>query len=86
MSQGKRINITPAARADLEDTYLERFYNAFDTLGSYEVGLRRDEIKTGVRSLPVARHAIWFFSGAEHVLIARVLHQARDVQNPRLWL
>lgn len=101
MSQGKRINITPGARADLEDiyiygflkfgektadAYIDRFYTAFDMLKYHEVGLHRDEIKAGLCSLPVASHAIWFFPGAEQVLIARVLHQARDFQNSQLWL
>ena len=45
-----------------------------------EIGKPRDEIKTGLYSLPYASHIIFYRILKNHIRIVRVLHGSRDLK------
>lgn len=45
-----------------------------------EIGKQRDEIKTGLYSLPYASHIIFYRILKNHIRIVRVLHGSRDLK------
>lgn len=92
----KRLVISPTARSDLVNireyiaaenkraaTRIIREIKAtFKTLLTFpELGMRRDELKNGLRSFPIEKYVVFYFVSEQHVKIARVLHGAQDVDN-----
>lgn len=43
------------------------------------MGRSRPELASDLRSFPAARHVIFYLPTADGIVIARVLHEARDV-------
>lgn len=90
-----RIEFTRAARDDLKEIgrfthrrwgreqrikYLadiER--HAIELAENPEIGSLRDEIRSGVRSVPVGRHMIFYRQTDTGILILRILHASMDV-------
>ena len=61
--------------------YLVELAAGFENLArSPKLGKARDEIEKGIRSFPVARHIIFYRTGAECIEIARVLHASMDIK------
>jgi toxin ParE1/3/4 len=63
------------------DIYLQALYDGMKLLtGNPEIGHRRDDIPEGYKSLIVEKHVLIFAIQFESVIIARILHQSRDMQ------
>ena len=63
------------------DIYLQALYNGMELLTENpEIGLRRDDIPEGYKSLVVEKHVLIFTVQGESVIIARILYQGRDMQ------
>ncbi|MEM6841888.1 MAG: type II toxin-antitoxin system RelE/ParE family toxin [Bacteroidota bacterium] len=94
MAEIQFYELSPAADHDLEDIfdYLDNQYGVhraeeyllaleslFDQLVDYpEMGVSRDEIRTGLRSFPKAKHIVFYRILPDRIRIVRVLHQHRD--------
>jgi len=64
---------------DQADEYLEqRFYWLAEHVGA---GKSRDEIAQGLSSFPQGRHVIFYRASNSLLEIARVLHQAMDIEH-----
>lgn len=64
------------------DVFVATIDTKFQTLAIQPgIGRLRDELATGLRSLPVGRYVIFYLSLANGVEIIRVLHGARDIDN-----
>lgn len=51
-----------------------------------EIGRQRNELATGLRSWPTSTpYILFYFLDASGVIVARVLHHARDVPHIDLW-
>jgi toxin ParE1/3/4 len=61
----------------LIDTVIERFLLLARFPG---IGRRRDDLRSGLRSLPVGQYLVFYRLEGDDVLILRVLHGARDVE------
>jgi toxin ParE1/3/4 len=60
--------------------YVSEFEVVFRQLiGNPEMGVRRDEVKTGLRSFPKSHHIIFYRILTDHIRIVRVLHGSRDL-------
>lgn len=60
--------------------YLVEIEDVFERLvETPELGKQRNEIKKGLRSLPVGAHIIFYRILTNHIRIVRVLHGSRDV-------
>ena len=88
-----RVIRSRAARADLDqiwdfiaeasesraDAFIRRLTRTFETLaGRPLIGRARDNLGTGVRSIPVGAYLIFYRPIEGGVEIVRVLHGARD--------
>jgi toxin ParE1/3/4 len=86
----------PAAETDLDeiwwhiaqdnpinaDRFLDRIQDSCQTLADYpHMGVKRDELKPGLRSHPVDNYLIYYFPLADGIEILRVLHGSRDAGN-----
>ena len=91
-----RIIKRPAAETDLDeiwwhiaqdnpinaDRFLDRIQDSCHTLAGYpHMGVKRDELKPGLRSHPVGNYLIFYFPLADGIEIVRVLHGSRDTGN-----
>ncbi|TNF38518.1 MAG: type II toxin-antitoxin system RelE/ParE family toxin [Deltaproteobacteria bacterium] len=68
-----------AARAD---TFLDELYELFQTLADNpEIGRRRDELRTGIRSFPKGSYVVFYAlsTETEELEIVRVLSGFRDL-------
>ncbi|MEH2377838.1 MAG: type II toxin-antitoxin system RelE/ParE family toxin [Nostoc sp.] len=45
------------------------------------MGRKRDELQTGLRSLPIKPYTIYYTQLTEYLEIVRIFHQFRDIQN-----
>jgi toxin ParE1/3/4 len=95
----KRLAIRAGARADLRnimaysearhgpelaDSYLRAIDRSFDRLRDFpEIGIARDDLIPGIRSLPCGEHLIFYRYADGHISIIRVLHKAMDLHR---WL
>jgi toxin ParE1/3/4 len=92
------VHRTPAAVEDLigiwsfidkhsteaADRMLDCIEAAYERLGDFpEGGRRRDDLLSGLRSLPVGRYIIFYRRTEDGIEVVRVLHGARDL--PRLF-
>jgi toxin ParE1/3/4 len=88
-----RLRISPAARADLleiwsyvaedrrtaADRLIEDVVATFRTLLDHpEMGCRRDEFRTPLRSFPVRRYVIYYRLQEDGIEVFRILHSARE--------
>ena len=99
MPSSKKLRISGPARLDLgrigdytrrewgaaqKRKYLGQIKDGFralrDTPG---IGVRRDDIATGLRALPVRKHVIFYRETKSEVVIVRVLHES---MSPELHL
>jgi toxin ParE1/3/4 len=63
------------------DIYLQALYDGMELLAENpEIGHRRDDIPSGYKSLPIEKHILVFTIQGESLIIARILHQSRDMQ------
>lgn len=63
------------------DIYLQALYHGMELLaGNPEIGHRRDDVPSGYKSLLIEKHVIIFTVQGESLIIARILHQSRDMQ------
>lgn len=69
---------------DAAAAYLQRIDDAMDMLKKFpQIGMACDELRDGLRSLPVRQHHIFYRYADGHISVVRVLHKARDAQR---WL
>ena len=62
------------------DAFVATIDAKFQTLAKQPgIGRMRDELATGLRSLPIGRYVIFYLSQADGIEIIRVLHGARDI-------
>lgn len=95
MTSNRNVDLSPEARRDMRDIaryttrewgeaqaerYVEQLAEAFARIGRYpEIGVRREEIDQGLRSLPVQNHVVYYEILSDAVLVLRVFHQRMDV-------
>lgn len=66
---------------DKAESYTLSFQDAFDLLGENPVvGKKRDEIKSGLRSIVKEEHIIFYRIMNDQILIVRILHSSRDIK------
>jgi toxin ParE1/3/4 len=90
----KQIRVSHAARSDLDEIWLYIAQDSVDAADKLihsvvsrfpklaampELGRRREELSTRLRSFPVGRYMIFYRPIENGVEIARVLHGARDL-------
>lgn len=62
------------------DIYLQALYDGMELLTENPaIGHRRDDIPKDYKSLIVEKHVLIFTVQGESVIIARILHQSRDM-------
>ena len=99
MSSNKRYLFKPRAEQDLEgiydytvsefgekqaDLYIRNLFDSFQRLAdSPDIGRRRDDVRTGLKSYPVNAHIVFFRESDGGVLIVRVLHQSMDFRSKK---
>lgn len=91
-----RLLKRPEAENDLEEIWwyiaqdsphnADRFLNSIQercmALAEFpQMGVRRDELKTGLRSQPVSQYLIFYFPLEDGIDIVRVLHRSRDADS-----
>mgnify|MGYP001270691536 CR=1 FL=1 len=90
----KKVLLSEAADVDLEDifdytfeefglyqavSYVSGFDEVFETISENpEIGRKRTEIRTELRSLAKDKHVIFYRVLNNHVRIVRILHGSRD--------
>lgn len=63
-------------------TYLESIENVFNKLISNpKIGKQRNEIKLGLRSIPIGEHVVFYRLMKNHIRIVRVLYSKKDLPN-----
>ena len=63
------------------DKYLERLAVSIETISENPgIGKSRNDLYTELRSLIVGSHTIFYEIQLDHILIVRVLHHSRDVE------
>ncbi|MEY2911318.1 MAG: Toxin ParE1 [Cyanobacteriota bacterium] len=45
------------------------------------MGTKRDELQTGIRSFPVKPYIIFYTQDSASLEIVRIFHQSRDIEN-----
>ena len=88
-----RFRVSDAAQADLEDIWIyvarddtdaadkliRSIASRFSKLASMpELGRRREELLSGVRSFPVGTYIIFYSPMADGIEVTRILHGARN--------
>jgi len=91
----RKLVISRAAIRDLEeiwhyiardnlraaDRFLDRLYRKCAWLAETDgAGRRRDELVTGLLSLPVRQYVVFFIREETELRIVRILHGARDME------
>lgn len=90
----KPVRVSPAAARDLRGIHrytleqwgsrqwhldLDRLDNLFEQLrDNPALGSNRDEVRIGLRSIPVGAHIVWYHNRDDDLEIVRVLHGAMD--------
>jgi len=93
----KDYRLTPAAKVDLltigrftyktfgiekRNIYLKKLDESFSLLATnHHLGLKRDEIREGYRSFPVASHIIFYRVGQDGIEILGIPHKNMDIEN-----
>jgi len=63
------------------DRFLDRIQESCLALANFpQMGTKRDELKTGLRSHTVGRYLIFYFPLADGIDIVRVLHRSREIE------
>jgi len=63
------------------DRFLDRIQESCLALANFpQMGTKRDELKTGLRSHTVGRYLIFYFPQADGIDIVRVLHGSREIE------
>lgn len=92
----RAIRLAPAAADDLRDVklytiekwgypqwveYLDRLDGLMRQLGIHPaLGAARDDVRPGLRSLPIGSHVIWYRVAENRIEVVRLLHTAMDSQ------
>ena len=91
-----RFRISNLAEKDLEDIWvylaqqneiladkkIAQIFDKFPMLAQFpDMGRKRDELQTGLRSFPVKPYIIFYTQLPGCVEIVRIFHQSRDIQN-----
>lgn len=91
----RRLVVSPEARSDLVEIWrylgargiratgrvMQQIRARFQTLIEFpESGIRREELRAGLRSFPVGNYVIFYFIIDGGVEIVRVLHGRRDIE------
>lgn len=91
-----RLLKRPEAESDLEeiwwyiaqdsphnaDRFLDRIQERCLALADFpQMGVKRDELKTGLRSQPISHYLIFYFPLEDGVDIVRVLHGSREIES-----
>ena len=64
------------------DRFLDRIQERCLALADFpQMGMRRDELKAGLRSQPVGNYLIFYFPLEDGADIVRVLHGSRDIES-----
>ncbi|MES1927248.1 type II toxin-antitoxin system RelE/ParE family toxin [Salinisphaera sp. T31B1] len=90
----KAVRLSPAAATDLRKIqqytserwgheqwlrYSDEVDRLFEQLSENpELGRLRDEIRQGLRSVPMGSHVVWYRTQATNLDIVRILHAAMD--------
>jgi len=63
------------------DRFLDRIQESCSALANFpQMGTKRDELKTGLRSHTIGRYLIFYFPLADGIDIVRVLHRSREIE------
>ncbi|HZP80522.1 MAG TPA: type II toxin-antitoxin system RelE/ParE family toxin [Chthonomonadaceae bacterium] len=64
------------------DRQMDRFYEVFERLAAFPgLGRRRDEVSSGLRSLPLGNYVIYYRQRTKTTIrIVRVLHGAQRIR------
>ncbi|MFM2063140.1 MAG: Toxin ParE1 [Cyanobacteriota bacterium] len=91
-----RFRIAKLAEKDLEDIWIylaqqseiladqkiAQILDKFPMLAQFpNMGRKRDELQTGLRSFPVKPYIIFYIQDYEILEIVRIFHQSRDIEN-----
>jgi toxin ParE1/3/4 len=95
-SRPARVALRPLARTDLldawhyiaadsslerADAYLRRVAHTLDRLAEQPyMGRARPELAPGLRSFPALSHVAFYYPAEDGIIVARVLHGRRDVE------
>lgn len=89
-----RVRFARAARTDLKDIsayiasdnpaaashFTDRVLKKCALLAEYPaIGRLRPDLKPGLRSSPFERYVIFYWAAEDGIIVARVLHSARDI-------
>ena len=73
--------LSQQSQEDIEAIYEFELLNQFELLTTNpEIGKQRNEIKSGLYSLPHASQIIFYRIFENHIRIVRVLHRSRDLR------
>jgi len=91
-----RFRISNQAEKDLEDIWVDlaqqdeiladrkiaQILDRFPMLAQFpNMGRKRDELQTGLRSFPIKPYIIFYTQILEGLEIVRIFHQSRDIEN-----
>jgi toxin ParE1/3/4 len=66
----------------LADQKIAQILDKFPMLSQFpNMGQKRDELQTGLRSFPIKPYIIFYIQTSEGLEIVRIFHQSRDIQN-----
>ena len=92
------VRLVETARADLLDIWqylardnvgaverqLDRLKSAIVRLGEFpEIGLARDDLRNGLRTLRIDRYAIFYCRRDQRLIVERILHASRHTESIR---
>ena len=68
---------------DQEEEYMEMLDSNLQRVGDEpgNVGIKRDDVRPGIKSLLAREHKIWFRVVGEDAHVTRVLHQSTNMDN-----
>ena len=90
------LRLKPKAKHDLQDIwwfiaqdnpnnadkFIDRIYETLLVLADHpKMGVKRDEIETGIRSHVIGNYSIFYHPLEAGVEIIRILHSARDIDS-----
>ncbi|AFW93085.1 MULTISPECIES: type II toxin-antitoxin system RelE/ParE family toxin [Nostocales] len=66
----------------LADQKIAQIFDKFPMLAQFpNMGTKRDELQTGIRSFPVKPYIIFYTQDSASLEIVRIFHQSRDIKN-----
>ena len=93
------VRLSPAAAQDIRDVqsytleqwgpeqwhdYLDKLNSVFEKLShNPALGAERADVRTGLRSIPIGVHVVWYRIRNDNLEVVRILHGAMD---PRMRL